>query len=161
MLHPVRLWSIHPQYLDAKGLVAVWREALLAQAVLAGKTRGYTRHPQLIRFRDRRHAIATYLHAIADEADERGYTFDRNRISLPRRRLSLAVTTGQLQYEWDHLRRKLRERSLADYRRISRERDPLPHPCFTVVPGEVADWEVRTPAARDRKRSSPAGTARR
>lgn len=43
----MRLWSLHPQYLDAKGLVALWREGLLAQAVLAGQTRGYKRHPQL------------------------------------------------------------------------------------------------------------------
>jgi hypothetical protein len=43
----MRLWSLHPQYLDPQGLVALWREALLAQAVLRGKTRGYKHHPQL------------------------------------------------------------------------------------------------------------------
>ena len=160
MLHPVRLWSIHPSYLDVKGLVAVWREGLLAQAVLAGRTRGYTHHPQLIRFRARRYAIATYLHSIADEAEDRGYAFDRSRIDLPRRRVLLVVTTGQLAYEWDHLKRKLRDRSPAYYRMV-RERDPLPHPCFKVVPGPVADWEVRTPASRAPKRSSPGGKARR
>ncbi|HEU5178767.1 MAG TPA: pyrimidine dimer DNA glycosylase/endonuclease V, partial [Burkholderiales bacterium] len=32
----MRLWSLHPKYLDARGLVALWREALLAQAVLRG-----------------------------------------------------------------------------------------------------------------------------
>ena len=139
----MRLWSIHPQYLDVKGLLAVWREALLAQAVLGGRTRGYTQHPQLIRFRPRRGAITTYLHAIADEADRRGYSFDRSRITAPWRRVSLTVTAGQLEYEWAHLKRKLRARSPADYRRALREPDPLPHPCFTVVPGGVADWEVR------------------
>lgn len=161
MLPGVRLWSIHPQYLDVKGLLAVWREGLLAQAVLAGLTRGYTQHPQLIRFRKQRKAIAAYLHAIADEADSRGYSFDRSRIALRRARVSLTVTAGQLEYEWGHLKRKLRERSPADYRRIVRERDPLPHPCFKVVPGGVADWEVRTPAARAPKRSSPGDKARR
>lgn len=161
MLPKMRLWSIHPQYLDVKGLLAVWREGLLAQAVLAGLTRGYTHHPQLTRFRPERHAIATYLHAIADEADRRGYAFDRSRITGPRRRVLLTVTTGQIEYEWVHLRRKLRERSPADYRRAVRERDPLPHPCFKVVPGGVADWEVRKPAARAPKRSSPARKARR
>jgi len=140
----VRLWSIHPQYLDVKGLLAVWREGLLAQAVLAGRTRGYTQHPQLIRFRPQRGAIATYLHAIADEADRRGYAFDRSRITAPRRRISLTVTAVQLEYEWAHLKRKLRARSPADYRRALRERDPLPHPCFRVVPGGVADWERET-----------------
>ncbi|HEY2093841.1 MAG TPA: pyrimidine dimer DNA glycosylase/endonuclease V [Thermoanaerobaculia bacterium] len=161
MLHPVRLWSIHPSHLDGKRLVAVWREGLLAQAVLAGRTRGYAHHPQLIRFRERRHAIAAYLHSIADEAEGRGYAFDRSRIELPRRRVLLVVTVGQLEYEWEHLKRKLRERSPADYRRLARQRDPLLHPCFTVVPGPVADWEVRTPASRAPRRSSPGGKARR
>jgi len=164
MLHPVRLWSIHPSYLDAKGVVAVWREALLAQAVLAGLTRGYTRHPQLNRFRehdDAALAIAAYLHEIADEADRRGYSFDRSRIARPRRSVTLVVTSGQLAYEWIHLKRKLRERSPADYRRIVATKDPRPHPCFRVIPGGVADWEVRTPVSREPRRSSPAGKARR
>ena len=47
----MRLWSLHPALLDRAGIVACWRESLLAQAVLAGRTRGYTRHPQLARFR--------------------------------------------------------------------------------------------------------------
>ncbi len=133
----------------------------MAQAVLAGLTRGYTRHPQLTRFREEPRAIAAYLHEIADEADRRGYSFDRSRITLRRARVSLIVTTGQLEYEWGHLKRKLRERSPGDYRRVVREREPLPHPCFKVVPGGVADWEVRTPASRAPKRSSPANKARR
>ena len=37
----MRLWSLRPKYLDSQGLVALWREGLLAQAVLRGKTRGY------------------------------------------------------------------------------------------------------------------------
>jgi hypothetical protein len=46
----MRLWSIHPGYLDAKGLVALWREALLAQNVLLRNTKGYKKHPQLEQF---------------------------------------------------------------------------------------------------------------
>ena len=49
---PVRIWSLHPDHLDRQGLTACWRETLLAQAVLAGRTRGYTRHPQLARFQE-------------------------------------------------------------------------------------------------------------
>jgi len=30
----MRLWTIHPKYLDRQGLLALWREALLAQKVL-------------------------------------------------------------------------------------------------------------------------------
>ena len=48
----MRLWSVHPLHLDRQGLTACWREALLAQAVLAGRTRGYRAHPQLERFRE-------------------------------------------------------------------------------------------------------------
>ena len=37
----MRLWSLHPGYLDARGLVALWHEGLLTQKVLGGTTRGY------------------------------------------------------------------------------------------------------------------------
>jgi hypothetical protein len=40
----MRKWSIHPQYLDTKGLEALWREALLAKNVLEVKTKGYRNH---------------------------------------------------------------------------------------------------------------------
>src|SRR5277367_3724614 len=79
----MRLWTIHPQYLDPQGLVALWREALLARAVLRGQTRGYRHHPQLERFRAHaspRRAISAYLAAIHSEATERGYTFDKGKI---------------------------------------------------------------------------------
>ena len=69
----MRLWSLHPRYLDRAGLVALWREALLAQAVLRGATRGYRRHPQLVRFRshpDPEGAIAAYLEGICREASD-------------------------------------------------------------------------------------------
>ena len=79
----MRLWSIHPCYLDAKGLVALWREGLLAQNVLIGNTKGYKNHPQLIRFKNTNNplgAIACYLRDVVDEADKRGYNFNRNKI---------------------------------------------------------------------------------
>ncbi|HEV7426442.1 MAG TPA: pyrimidine dimer DNA glycosylase/endonuclease V [Thermoanaerobaculia bacterium] len=138
----MRLWSLHPQYLDAKGLVALWREGLLAQAVLAGRTRGYRAHPQLERFRADSSAIGIYLHYVADEAESRGYNFDRSK--LPRRRKSAAlieVSIGQLRFEWQHLRAKLRDRDPVQLRRFAQRTDPLPHPFFVVVPGSVAAWE--------------------
>ena len=82
----MRLWTVHPRYLDAKGLVAAWREALLAQKVLAGGTKGYRYHPQLIRFqvqRDPRAALAAFLTGLAEEAQRRGYRFDAGKISRP------------------------------------------------------------------------------
>ncbi|HVN48800.1 MAG TPA: pyrimidine dimer DNA glycosylase/endonuclease V, partial [Bacteroidota bacterium] len=109
----MRLWSIHPKYLDAKGLVALWREALLAQHVLAGKTRGYKHHPQLLRFQQQHNPLASlnaYLFAVYNEATEREYTFDRTKIGTPRARKHISVTTGQLTFELEHLKRKLRKR---------------------------------------------------
>jgi hypothetical protein len=142
----VRLWTVHPCYLDAKGLVAAWREALLAQKVLAGSTRGYRNHPQLIRFKAQskpRDAIAAFLRALADEAKVRGYRFDASKIrrSKPARRIP--ETDGQLLYEWRHLREKLRVRAPHLYRRIAKLSRPEAHPLFRIVPGDVRDWEKR------------------
>ncbi|MBI3417107.1 MAG: DNA lyase [Verrucomicrobia bacterium] len=142
----MRLWTIHPRYLDAKGLVAVWREALLAQKVLAGGTRGYTRHPQLARFRAQakpKAAVAAFLVGLADEAKARGYHFDVTKITRPRARGLIKETRGQLLHEWEHLRAKLRVRSPEVYRRHHAEKLPEAHPLFRIVPGDVRDWERR------------------
>lgn len=140
----MRLWSLHPQQLDRAALIACWREALLAQAVLAGRTRGYTKHPQLERFRSTPEplaAIGAYLGALGTEADARGYRFDRSRIDTPAdlRRL-IPVTSGQLGYEWAHLGAKLAVRSPQDARRWEAD-VPHAHPLFAPVPGEIAHWE--------------------
>lgn len=145
----MRLWSLHPRYLDRRGLVACWREALLAQAVLAGRTRGYTSHPQLLRFRESGDSVGTvgdYLSAVADEADARNYRFDRSRIDRPgvEVRPRLVVSTGQLALEWMHLRHKLAERAPDDLRRWESLGIPLPHPLFHVVEGPIAPWERAT-----------------
>ena len=67
----MRLWSVHPKNLDARGLFALCREALLAQAVLRCQTTGYLHHPQLDRFRAQAApcgAIAEYLRGLHAEA---------------------------------------------------------------------------------------------
>lgn len=112
----MRLWSIHPAYLDPRGLVALWREALLARAVLVGRTGAYQHHPQLLRFHA--HvvpvaAIEAYLHAIFQHAQARGYHFDRTKVSDPGSVSPIVVTDGQLRYELLHLLEKLRSRSPA------------------------------------------------
>ena len=145
----MRLWSVHPQHLDRQGLVAVWREGLLAQRVLAGGTRGYRHHPQLRRFREVPSpgvSIITYLHGIADEAARRGYSFDRGKIlGPPDSWLSLEVSTGQLAYEWARLRAKLAARSPEVLARWADVELPEVHPIFIVVPGPIASWEIVTP----------------
>ncbi|PWC05735.1 pyrimidine dimer DNA glycosylase/endonuclease V [Agromyces badenianii] len=148
----MRIWSLHPRYLDRQGLTACWRETLLAQAVLEGATRGYTRHPQLERFRDLPDplgAIGDYLAGVADEATARGYRFDGSKVHRRSETpVLLEVTSGQLALEWEHLRRKLATRSPELALRWAGVELPAPHPLFTVTAGAVASWERATlPAA--------------
>ncbi|MFY9711932.1 MAG: pyrimidine dimer DNA glycosylase/endonuclease V [Microbacterium sp.] len=142
----MRIWSLHPEYLDRQGLVACWRETLLAQAVLAGRTRGYTSHPQLERFRDAPEplsAVGAYLNGVAAEADARGYRFNRTRIDHGEAEGvgSLIVTTGQISLEWAHLAAKLLVRDPERLARWSQVVIPKPHPLFRVVDGPIASWE--------------------
>lgn len=138
----MRLWSLHPSHLDARGLVALWREGLLARKVLLGRTRGYRHHPQLLRFRAARSPVAAldgYLLHVLREARTRGYRFDGRKIR-PRRAAPLRVPRGQLQHEWRHLLAKLSRRDAVRFAAQRRER-PRAHPLFRVVPGGVAEWE--------------------
>jgi hypothetical protein len=140
----MRLWSLHPKYLDPQGLVALWREALLAQAVLRGQTRGYIHHPQLERFRDHRcprFAINVYLAAIYEEAARRGYAFDRSKIGPIRTIEPIAVHTGQLAREWQHLQQKLALRNPTLLAQWHAESAPSCHPLFRLRRGPVASWE--------------------
>lgn len=149
----MRIWSLHPGMLDRQGLVAGWREALLAQAVLLGNTRGYTNHPQLERFKAHPNpvrAIGVYLAGLHDEATARGYRFDATRIVQPREPADdvarICVSYGQLGFELSHLRAKLFQRSpkfLAQHAAVleaSEELIPV-HPLFTAVAGTIAPWE--------------------
>jgi hypothetical protein len=140
----MRLWSLHPKYLDARGLVALWREGLLAQAVLRGRTRGYRQHPQLTRFK--RHprplaALSSYLQGVYCEAERRGYAFDRSKLRAVKKKLVIPVSSGQMRHEWRHLMRKLKRRSPPLYRSCSRLGRPRAHPLFRVRPGPVEPWE--------------------
>ena len=145
----MRIWSLHPSHLDRMGLLACWRETLLAQAVLAGRTSGYRNHPQLERFRaqpDPLAAVGAYLSVIAEEARNRGYRFDASRILTPPAggpgsvAPDIPVTEGQLAYEWGHLGRKLRARS-PEHAVLWETGSPTPHPLFATVPGDIESWE--------------------
>ena len=140
----MRLWSLHPKYLDSKGLVALWREALLAQKVLQGLTKGYRHHPQLERFRACKNpvsAIATYLDHVYAEALRRGYQFDRKKIAKGRVRSLLPVTSGQLKYEQQHLVKKLNQRDPDMHKRIKNVKTIRPHPLFKKTRGGIEEWE--------------------
>lgn len=145
----MRLWSLHPQHLDRAALVAAWREALLAQAVLAGKTSGYRSHPQLIRFREAEYpidAIGAFLQGLYEEASHRGYQFNAKKILQPSSDVPrIPVTLGQIEYEWEHLGAKLEARDPAAAQRW-REETPTPHPLFSIQNGDIEPWE-RVPNA--------------
>ena len=141
----MRLWSLHPKYLDAKGLVAVWREALLAKQVLEDKTKGYKNHPQLSRFKKLKQpieAINQYLAEIYDEAYKRGYNFDKGKINWRFKRSKLTVTTKQLDYEVNHLLKKLQKRDLKKHNELKLEKVFDSHPLFKLINGEIEDWEI-------------------
>lgn len=137
----MRLWSLHPSYLDRQGLLACWRESLLAQKVLAGETAGYRNHPQLQRFRDGGlAAIASYLRPLADEATARGYHFNVAKIRCESGLDHLLeVTEDQMALEREHLYAKLAVRHPDEAARLPRVLRP--HPLFRIVPGPVASWE--------------------
>lgn len=146
----MRIWTLHPRYLDPQGLVALWREALLARAVLRGETTGYRQHPQLQRFQSHaapRYAINAYLSSVLEEARSRGYAFNARKVGPVRAIATIECSAGQLHYEWRHLMGKLRTRSPSLYRTWRGVTAPEPHPLFRIRPGPVEPWE--RPRGRD------------
>ncbi|MBK7982546.1 MAG: DNA lyase [Candidatus Competibacteraceae bacterium] len=158
----MRLWTLHPKYLDTKGLLALWREALLAQAVLRQQTKGYQRHPQLARFREcaaPTRQIAQYLTVICDEASRRGYHFNRHKIGPPGEWESIPASLGQIEHEWNHLRAKLTLRAPDWLASLWSVELPETHPLFHRIPGGIAAWEIGAAIAnnptRDRSCAEP------
>jgi len=140
----MRLWSIHPKYLDRAGLIAVWREALLAKKVLQSRTKGYKHHPQLERFKNHSSPIAainTYLHYIWKEGKKKGYRFDGRKLGRERTGEKIKVKKGQLDYELNHLRRKLGKRDKIKLIELSKIGKPDAHPLFTARKGGREKWE--------------------
>jgi len=140
----MRLWSLHPEYLDTKGLVALWREGLMARNVLAGKTEGYKNHPQLERFKNQDDpvvAIDTYLLNIYNESKKRKYNFQRDKIGFKFTNTKIKVTDGQMFYELKHLKRKLKLRDFSRYETLMNVTFPRPNPIFEIVKGDIEPWE--------------------
>ena len=140
----MRLWSLHPKYLDKIGLLGLWREGLLAKKVLQGKTRGYRKHPQLNRFRDYKQpikAINSYLEEVYLEALNRGYNFDKRKIRINSLKNAISVTDEQIDYEKDILMNKLKSRDTIKYKEIMKNQNIDVHPLFFVVKGKIQSWE--------------------
>lgn len=140
----MRIWSLHPKHLDAKGLVALWRETLLAKHVLNGSTKGYTNHPQLTRFKTLESpldGIDHYLAIVHEEASRRGYKFDASKVNWNYKAVTLTVTSGQMAYEILHLERKLAIRDEQKLEELKTSPIDL-HPIFSLIDGEIEAWEV-------------------
>ncbi len=148
----MRLWTLHPQYLDTPGLLALWREALLARTVIQGKTSGYKNHPQLIRFRqssDPLDYLEFYLATILEDSLIRGFDFNSSKLKLPSKTFShsklsrLPVTRDQVNYEWQHLLEKLKLRQPSQFKKLKTlENDQIQiNPLFKIIPGPVESWE--------------------
>jgi len=143
----MRIWSISPEYLDRRGLVALWRETLLARKVLEEQTKGYKNHPQLERFKEADDPLAyinEYLDSIYQEARKRGYNFDASKISLLKKQLKdITVSNGQVNYEFNHLLRKLEQRDFGQFSKIKDiDRTQIKtNKIFKVVEGKIENWE--------------------
>jgi len=141
----MRLWSFHPKYLDSKGLVALWREGLLAKKVLEGKTKGYKNHPQLDRFKAAKQPIAAinaYLQSAADEAEARSNNFNRSKLKKVAAISRIPVTSGQIKYEWQHLLNKLKRTDKIKLETITNIKNPRLHPLFRRRKEEIEKWEI-------------------
>ncbi len=141
----MRIWSLHPKYLDTKGLVALWRETLLAKHVLEGKTKGYRNHPQLDRFKKAQNPlelINQYLSEVYHEATARNYNFDKEKIDWSFKKSKIPVTDGQMRYEVSHLMHKLETRDMDKFQALKSVEKFEPHPIFDIVPGEIEGWEI-------------------
>jgi hypothetical protein len=141
----MRIWSLHPKYLDAKGLVALWRETLLAKKILEGKTVGYRNHPQLNRFKQAKRpveAINQYLSEIYLESVNRNYNFNKQKINWDFKKSRLTVTTGQLNYEVKHLLVKLKTRDINKYEELRTKSTFDIHPLFKIINGNIEKWEL-------------------
>lgn len=159
----MRVWSIHPAYLDTKGLVASWKEGIQGLNALRnprkpnGKWAMFAHHPQLIRFKRFENpelCLSEYLHFIADEADRRNYNFNRNLI-LPRldeNPYQIWITCGQLIYEWDFLSHKVTCRTgFWEYGKPTINGKStvetiaswscVVHPMVVLIPGDIECWE--------------------
>lgn len=140
----MRIWSIHPKYLDTKGLVSLWRETLLAKNVLEGKTKGYKNHPQLMRFKKTDNplqSINQYLAAVYQISQIRRYRFNKDKFNIYRELVTLTVTRRQIEYETQHLLKKLKTRDAERYHRLLKETSIEPHPLFKIIDGEIEEWE--------------------
>lgn len=151
----MRLWSLHPSYLDKQALQVCWADALQAleyykqeRAYMKGITNDLSPYfyPCLDRFRMTGSPIAhitNYLHGLCDESERRNTPFGRAKLPEFTPGLRLKVTDGQIAREEKLLLLQLNRRKqtqlwmdlfVAEY--------VQPHPLFEIVSGPVEPWET-------------------
>lgn len=148
----MRVWSIHPKYCDTPRLNGMWREGLLAKAVIEGTTPkgGYRKHSQAERLKvhpDPVKLINHILYEVWKVAQERGFKYDikklNKRIVDEPLSTKLEVTRGQIEYEFNFMQHKI---GAVDTRyKINteevRKNGIEVNPCFKIVPGDIMDFE--------------------
>ncbi|MGB9937196.1 MAG: pyrimidine dimer DNA glycosylase/endonuclease V [Methanobacterium sp.] len=140
----MRLWSLHPKYLDVKGLCGLWREAIMARNAILGIREGYKKHPQLERFKRQENPVIfidTYLLNVYKESIARNYNFNRENFGNEFTKAQIEVTEGQMEYEFKHLKRKLKIRDNNKYEELKKVKFPDPNPIFNVIEGDIESWE--------------------
>ena len=118
---------------------------MLAKNVLEEKTKGYKNHPQLIRFKNSANplqGINQYLAAVYKESQTRGYHFNKDKLKIYNEPVTLTVTRKQIEYETQHLLKKLKTRDMERYHRLLNETNIEPHPIFKIIDGEIEAWEI-------------------
>lgn len=140
----MRLWSLHPKYLDTKWLLACWREWLLARNVLLWITKWYKNHPQLDRFKasiDPIKSIDAFLTQIYLEANNRWYSFDYKKLGLVNDEGIINVNEWQVIFEFKHLLNKLQKRDKNNFIKYSKIKNIEVNPIFNIIEWNIEKWE--------------------
>lgn len=147
----MRIWSIHPKYLDTKRLTAQWREALLCKSILEGKTKSYTKHPQylkLLKLKNPYQFINFFLLTIWEESQKRGYKYDKSKINLDEVKIFdnvyLDVTIEQLKYEFCHMLQKMNNDDPQYLKNIIflKKEGIISNPLFNSIDGNIMNFEI-------------------
>jgi len=131
----MRVWIVHPKYLDCKGLVALWRETLLARKVLKGKTKGWRNHPQLNKLKNHKNSVAavnTYLLYVWKESEKRCYKFNKRKIEKNFTKKKIKIPKKEVISDFEELKNKLKKRDPKRYREIVKVKKIEVNPIFII-----------------------------
>lgn len=122
--------------MDKHGLIALWREGLLAQKALNGGAKGYQNNPQLVRFKRQDNplkAIGTYLSFVAAEGARQGYKLNHEKILYPNfDEAVIEADLGQVAFEKEHLKDKLKRRDVIKFEELSSSKTIDANPIFNI-----------------------------